>query len=375
LNRQRHKTLWHNKIKHQVRCHCLGMHQVDKAIACFKKAVELDPKDVRAHHNLGDALHGKGQLVEAIACYQKVITLDPKNTGAHYSLGVALGMKGQLDEAIASLKEAIALDPKSAGTHYSLGLALYYKGQVDAAIASFQKAIALAPQFASAHCNLGHAFRNQGRFAEALAAFQRGDELGSKQRDWPYPSAAWVRQARRLAALEAKLPAFLEGEFQPRDTEERLGLVGVCQAKKLHHAAARLYADAFAANPKLADNLQAGHRYNAACFTARAAAGQGEDAARLDAKEKARLRKQALDWLRADLALRTRQLESAQPADRAAAQQALRHWQKDSDLAGIRDKAALAKLPAQEQKAFAQLWSDVAALLNKAEKPATKEHK
>jgi len=45
----------------------------------------------------------------------------------------------------------------------------------------------------------------------------------------------------------------------------------------------------------------------------------------------------------------------------------LDHWQKDSDLAGIRDAAALAKLPAEEQKAFTQLWADVAALLKKAE--------
>ena len=37
------------------------------------------------------------------------------------------------------------------------------------------------------------------------------------------------------------------------------------------------------------------------------------------------------------------------------------------DLAGIRDKAALAKLPAEEQKAFTRLWSDVAALLKQAE--------
>jgi hypothetical protein len=39
----------------------------------------------------------------------------------------------------------------------------------------------------------------------------------------------------------------------------------------------------------------------------------------------------------------------------------------DSDLSGIRDTGALAKLPADEQKAFNQLWADVAALLKKAE--------
>ena len=58
---------------------------------------------------------------------------------------------------------------------------------------------------------------------------------------------------------------------------------------------------------------------------------------------------------------------SDKPADRTAVQQALRHWQQDADLAGIRDAAALAKLPADEQKAFSKLWADVAAVLKKAE--------
>ena len=47
--------------------------------------------------------------------------------------------------------------------------------------------------------------------------------------------------------------------------------------------------------------------------------------------------------------------------------QRLRHWQDDTDLASIRDAAAQAKLPAEEQKAFTQLWAEVAALLKKAE--------
>jgi hypothetical protein len=120
----------------------------------------------------------------------------------------------------------------------------------------------------------------------------------------------------------------------------------------------------------LADDLRARHRYDAACYAARAAAGRGEDAAKLDDTERARLRKQALDWLRADLALRTQQLASDRPDDRPAAQNALRHWQRDRDLAGLRDAAALAKLSAEEQRAFAQLWADVEALLKKAqEKP------
>ena len=62
-----------------------------------------------------------------------------------------------------------------------------------------------------------------------------------------------------------------------------------------------------------------------------------------------------------------KQLESGKPADRAEVQQAMLHWQKGADPAGICDAAALAKLPADEQKACTQLWADVGAMLKTAE--------
>ena len=347
--------------------------EVDEAIAWYKKAIALDPKDAEARNNLGVALWDKGQREEAITCYKKAIELDPKVAKAHYNLGNVLVGKGQLDEAIASYRKALAIDPKHAMAHYNLANVLVGKAQVDEAIVWYKKAIALDPKYAEAHCNLGQAFRTQGRFAEALAAFQRGHELGTKRPGWPYPSAEWVRQAENMAAMESKLPAFLGGELQPKDATERLGLAGVCQAKKLHVTAMQLCAEAFAADAKLADDLKAGHRYDAACFAVRAAAGQVENPAKLDNKERTRLRQQALDWLRADLALRRKQLETGKPADRATAQQALCHWQEDTDLAGIRDAAVLTKLPAEECAACERLWADVAALLKKVDDKAAQE--
>ena len=55
--------------------------------------------------------------------------------------------------------------------------------------------------------------------------------------------------------------------------------------------------------------------------------------------------------------------------------QQMEHWQKDTDLTGIRDKAALAKLLAEERVAWETLWADVSALLKKAQTPTQKEGK
>src|SRR5262249_55236693 len=108
------------------------------------------------------------------------------------------------------------------------------------------------------------------------------------------------------------------------------------------------------------------HRYNAACFAALASAGQGEDAGKLKGGKRVALRRQALTWLHADLTALGRLLASGSPQGRPFIVQALRHWQKDSDLLGIRDKGALAKMSAEERAACEKLWSDVAALLKTA---------
>jgi hypothetical protein len=94
--------------------------------------------------------------------------------------------------------------------------------------------------------------------------------------------------------------------------------------------------------------------------------GQGTDAPKDDGKERARLRQQALDWLRADLALWGKELETNTPQARADVQRALRHWRQNADLAGVRDPAALAKLPEAGRADWRRLWADVAALVRQA---------
>jgi hypothetical protein len=155
-----------------------------------------------------------------------------------------------------------------------------------------------------------------------------------------------------------------KGEAQPPGAAERLSLARFCREHKtLYACAARFYSEAFA-EPKLAEELLAQHRYNAACAAALAGCGQGEDGGKLDDKERTRWRKQALDWL---AALWTKQAEKGTAQALAGVQKALRQWQNSNDLAGLRDREALARLPADEQNACTQLWADVATLLKKAE--------
>ena len=54
------------------------------------------------------------------------------------------------------------------------------------------------------------------------------------------------------------------------------------------------------------------------------------------------------------------------PEARAGVRQALRYWQRDPAFAGVREQAALAKLPEAERDAWQRFWADVEALLGQA---------
>jgi tetratricopeptide (TPR) repeat protein len=330
--------------------------EVDGAIACYEKALALHPKWARAHANLGAALHTRGDLDGAIACYLKALAIDPKEPTAHNNLGMALDAKGRLD---------LALVPKDATAHYNLGLALKDKGRLDEAVTAYRHALRLNPGYAEAHCNLGFVLQHQGRFTEARDALQRGHQLGTHRPRWPHPSAEWLRQAERLVALDAQLPQVLSGQVRPQAAQGWVEFAALCRHKRLVAASARLYRAAFATWPAPPQTFLLSHRYNAACVAA--LAGQGQDAAPLSAAQRRLWRQQARDWLRADLAHWSQQLDGGPPQLAAQLQQHLRHWQRDPDLAGIRAAAWLVNLPAEELRACRQLWADVAATLARAQ--------
>jgi serine/threonine-protein kinase len=179
---------------------------------------------------------------------------------------------------------------------------------------------------------------------------------------------AWTCHLLRREAEELilpNLPAFRRGEYRPQDNEERLALLAgqlaSCEFEGLPGVAARLYSNAFATEPKLADDVPAGARFRAARAAVLAGCGQGKDAEQVDDKERASRRQQALDWLRQDLDWLTKRPDTSMPLVR----QRLQLWLSDPDFAGVRANDGLARLTAKEREEWMRLWSDVDALLQR----------
>ena len=74
--------------------------------------------------------------------------------------------------------------------------------------------------------------------------------------------------------------------------------------------------------------------------------------------ERKRLRKQARDWLRLDLAAWAKKVDTGTEAERIQARKTLAPWRDDPDLAAMRDPAALGKLSPAERQEGPALWRD-----------------
>jgi tetratricopeptide (TPR) repeat protein len=374
--------------------------RLDEAIAECREAIRLKPDLAEAHSNLGTALRDKGDMGGAVARYQEIIRLKPDSAIAHEGLGVTLRDMGNLEGAIDEFRQAIRLKEDDPLAHYNLGVALCDKQDWDGAVAEYREAIRLKPDYAEAHHNLSHALYNRcddggavaecrealrlledfpeahlslgnflretGQFTEALTHLRRGHELGSKRPRWPYASAQRVEQCERFVELEGKLPAMLSGKAQPANVSERVEYADVCQKKRLYAAAVCLYREAITAQPDVAASPANEVRYRAAFAAALAGCGKGEDAAWLTDAERAGFRKQALDWLRADLDAWRGLLEKQPDKARPAVARQMRHWLQDTDFNGVRGPDALARLPEAERQDWQKLWADVAETLRRA---------
>jgi eukaryotic-like serine/threonine-protein kinase len=278
----------------------------------------------------------------------------------------------ELQTAVALAERAVSAKATTAQWIYpyflfAQGLAEYRQGHFDSAI-SIMKGDA------------GTVMGPAPRLVIAMAQYRRGQEEEARKTfaaeilhfDWgmgyAFSRDQWIWHVLRREAevmIFPNLAAFLEGKHQPRDNTERFALLGVCRFKNRTRASARLYADAFAADPTLANDPRSHQRYNAALAAAQAGCGQGADAAALEETERAHWLKQTRKWLRADLAAWVRLLDS-NPAARGDAWKALTLWRVDAALACVRDPGS--KLAEDEQREYLAIWTEVATVLARIEK-------
>jgi serine/threonine-protein kinase len=409
----------------------------DGAIAAFRKALALNPT-YAAVKDLARLLAPSGKLEEVREVWEQVLERDPSDPDSWYGyapLCLLLGKEEayrrarrdllerfsgttedwritericlaclllpageeELRRAVVLADRAVTsgsnLDPDNPYLRFLKGLAEYREGRPKQAIPWLEKASAKLPNRAGPRLVLAMAQFQSGSAKEARKTLAAAVSAYNWKESQASHTTVWVSHVLRREAetmIMPKLPAFLRGAYQPQENDERLALLGICQFQGLYAGACRLYADAFAVDPHLADKLTADCcyraareqsfddriealntecRYLAARCAALACCGRGKDGAKLSEAERTNWRRKALEWLQADLIVWSKTLNSGRRADGDLAREMLTLWQDEPDLAGLRKPGALDKLSGEERKEWLALWREVAALLRQTARP------
>jgi serine/threonine-protein kinase len=338
------------------------------AEAAYRKAIELQADPAQTYCNLSGVLMGQHKYREAEAACRKAIELRPDYADGYFNLGNALMSCQRFSDAEAAYRKAIELQPNVPYAYLDLGVALTKQQKYADEEAAYRKALALKPDYAPAYHNLGHVLMHQCRFDEAARALKKAVELFPS--DHPYRDRARQFQQRclRYRVLDTRLAGILGGTEKPASAAEQIDLAQLCVFKKNYAAAARFFQGAFTAEPKFAEAVQQGTRYDAAWAAALAGCGHGKDADRWNDEERAHWRRQALDWLRQDLAWWGKVQGNGDAQTNARVREKLQYWKTDGNLAGVRSQDACIRLQDEERKLWESLWSDVDALLLRASK-------
>jgi tetratricopeptide (TPR) repeat protein len=139
-----------------------------------EKALELDPTLADAHAALGRIRwFYDWDWSGADAAFKRAIELEPGNVRVVMGAAGLAATLGRLEEAIRLERRAVELDPLSAGAHFRLGLHALYAGRLEEAELSLRKALELYPDRPEAHSIVGLVHLQRSNPAAALDEMER----------------------------------------------------------------------------------------------------------------------------------------------------------------------------------------------------------
>jgi len=191
--------------------------EADQAMAKYRQALELNPKNTMAHQKLGFLLHRvKNQPEEGLQHTRAAVALDPQNGFAQFDLGTALADQGDLSNGVVHLAEAIRLLPNgydrqynAVDMHLMLGLTTYRLGDYARSISALERVLAMAADHPRANYLMALAMASLGETETATPynekAVQRDPELARLPDFYDRLSGNYVKQglyAKGLTAAE-----------------------------------------------------------------------------------------------------------------------------------------------------------------------------
>lgn len=127
----------------------------NKAIALYKKGIEMNPYDHCAFAQMGRAYQYSGKenkdfYTESRNYFEQALNLDPYNYTYYDELGVVCAEMGNNPEALWNFSRSIELYPRYASVHYNLAVLLYRQQDFEKALSHTREALQINPTYEQA---------------------------------------------------------------------------------------------------------------------------------------------------------------------------------------------------------------------------------
>ena len=161
----------------------MSLKEFPKAVAAFRKAVELSPESVATRSQLGVALFATGDFAAAVPLFEEVVASRPDWPEGHFSLATAYSRSDRIPQAITEYEKVIKIDPNSFPAYLFLGRILYLNGNAAGALPKLKKAVALNPNGPVPHSFLADAYDSLGRKLDAKRERAKAEQLTAKRKE------------------------------------------------------------------------------------------------------------------------------------------------------------------------------------------------
>jgi TolB-like protein/DNA-binding winged helix-turn-helix (wHTH) protein/Flp pilus assembly protein TadD len=174
-----------------------------KARAAAVRALEMDERLSEAHASLALIVQThEWDWQRAEREFRRAIELDPNYVTAHHWYAEHLAFRGRFAEALAASERARQLDPLSLILAADYGAILYFSRQYDRAIEQFRAVLAVEPNFGRAHMIIG-AYVQNGRLTDALTHVQNWQKVETGPWTWAWAAYVYGRAGRAADARRA----------------------------------------------------------------------------------------------------------------------------------------------------------------------------
>ncbi|MDR1748550.1 MAG: tetratricopeptide repeat protein, partial [Spirochaetaceae bacterium] len=148
-------------------------NQPEEALKEYLLLVKLEPGNADYYYNIGNLFEKRERSDQSIAYYQKAIEANPKHIKAHAAMGLLLYRGKQIAEAKKEINTAISLDPNAYASYYYLGKILKESKDYVGAVNAFEKSMRDPEYRQKSMIERGICYFSANNIEKAVAEFER----------------------------------------------------------------------------------------------------------------------------------------------------------------------------------------------------------